>query len=206
MATVLILGGGGREHALAWGIAQSPRVDKVYVSPGNAGTSRAEKCENVALSGNAETIAFCKEHAVSLVVIGPEAPLVAGTSDALRAAGNDLPTLVLSSLGDVILALPVVTALRRRWPGARQIRLSVSSIPDIISNALASSTTPPSSASRIGQGSARFMRTVRASTATVSASGPSRLLRGLVWPPIALSLVRRSKVYFTSSAVSVLPS
>lgn len=87
MATVLILGGGGREHALSWGIAQSPRVDKVYVSPGNAGTSRAEKCENVALSGNAETITFCKEHAVSLVVIGPEAPLVAGMSDALRAAG-----------------------------------------------------------------------------------------------------------------------
>jgi phosphoribosylamine--glycine ligase len=87
MATVLIIGSGGREHALAWGIAQSPQVDNIYVSPGNAGTAHAEKCENVALAGNAAVIGFCQDHEVSLVIIGPEAPLVAGMGDALRAAG-----------------------------------------------------------------------------------------------------------------------
>ena len=87
MATVLIIGSGGREHALAWGIAQSASVENVYVSPGNAGTAGTQKCENVALSGEAETIAFCTEKSIDFVVIGPEAPLVAGLSDALRAAG-----------------------------------------------------------------------------------------------------------------------
>ena len=87
MATVLIIGSGGREHALAWGIAQSASVENVYVSPGNAGTAGTQKCENVALSGEAETVAFCTEKSIDFVVIGPEAPLVAGLSDALRAAG-----------------------------------------------------------------------------------------------------------------------
>ncbi len=86
MAIVLIIGSGGREHALAWGVAQSPQVEKVYISPGNVGTATGQKCENVALSGEAETLAFCRENNVDLVVIGPEAPLVAGLSDALRAA------------------------------------------------------------------------------------------------------------------------
>lgn len=87
MATVLIIGSGGREHALAWGVAQSPRVERVYVSPGNAGTAGEEKCENVAVSGNESTVQFCQTHGIDLVVIGPEAPLIAGLSDALRAAG-----------------------------------------------------------------------------------------------------------------------
>ncbi|QQS20030.1 phosphoribosylamine--glycine ligase [Candidatus Saccharibacteria bacterium] len=87
MAKILIIGSGGREHALAWGIAQSPKAEKVYVSPGNAGTAQEQKCENVALSDKAATLAFCKEQAIDLVVIGPEAPLVAGQSDHLRANG-----------------------------------------------------------------------------------------------------------------------
>ena len=87
MATVLIIGSGGREHALAWGMAQSPTVEKVFVSPGNAGTATETKCENIAISGGTEVVAFCKDHSVDLVVIGPEAPLVAGLSDVLRAAG-----------------------------------------------------------------------------------------------------------------------
>ncbi|QQS69299.1 phosphoribosylamine--glycine ligase [Candidatus Saccharibacteria bacterium] len=87
MATVLIIGSGGREHALAWGMAQSPTVEKVFVSPGNAGTATETKCENIAISGDTEVVAFCKDHSVDLVVIGPEAPLVAGLSDILRAAG-----------------------------------------------------------------------------------------------------------------------
>ncbi len=87
MATVLIIGSGGREHALAWGIAQSPKVEKIYVSPGNAGTAHEKKCENIALSDEASTVTFCQDKQVDLVVIGPEAPLVAGLSDALRLTG-----------------------------------------------------------------------------------------------------------------------
>ncbi len=87
MATVLIIGSGGREHALAWGMAQSAKVERIFISPGNAGTAREQKCENVAISDEAATVQFCKDKAVDLVVIGPEAPLVAGLSDALRAAG-----------------------------------------------------------------------------------------------------------------------
>lgn len=86
MATVLIIGSGGREHALAWGIAQSEDVEKIYISPGNAGTARENKCENIAISNHSEIIDFCQDTAVSLVVIGPEAPLVEGLTDALRAA------------------------------------------------------------------------------------------------------------------------
>lgn len=85
---ILVLGSGGREHALAWALAKSPRADKLYVAPGNGGT--AAIAQNVpgldALDGEA-VAAFCKEHAVELVVIGPEAPLVAGVADTLRAAG-----------------------------------------------------------------------------------------------------------------------
>lgn len=87
MAKVLIIGSGGREHALAWGISQSPQVEKVLISPGNAGTATTNKCENVALSDHDATVAFCKKEAIDLVVIGPEAPLIAGLSDALREAG-----------------------------------------------------------------------------------------------------------------------
>ncbi|QQS18743.1 phosphoribosylamine--glycine ligase [Candidatus Saccharibacteria bacterium] len=86
MATVLIIGSGGREHALAWGMAQSSAVEKVYVSPGNAGTAHEQKCENVAVNGAYETVAFCQNNHIDLVVIGPEAPLVEGLSDALREA------------------------------------------------------------------------------------------------------------------------
>lgn len=87
MATVLIIGSGGREHALAWGVAQSQAVTKIYVSPGNAGTAREQKCDNVALANEDTTISFCQDNQVDLVVIGPEAPLINGLSDALRAAG-----------------------------------------------------------------------------------------------------------------------
>lgn len=87
MAKVLIIGSGGREHALAWGISQSPQVEKVLISPGNAGTATTNKCGNVALSDHDATVAFCKKEAIDLVVIGPEAPLIAGLSDALREAG-----------------------------------------------------------------------------------------------------------------------
>ena len=86
---VLIIGGGGREHALAWKAAQSARVDKVYVAPGNAGTAREPKIENVSIKAEdiPALLAFAKDNAVGLTIVGPEAPLVAGVVDAFEAAG-----------------------------------------------------------------------------------------------------------------------
>lgn len=86
---VLIIGGGGREHALAWKAAQSPRVEKVFVAPGNAGTAREAGVENVAIDPmdfDALT-AFVREHGIEQTIVGPEAPLVAGAIDAFRGAG-----------------------------------------------------------------------------------------------------------------------
>jgi len=86
---VLVIGGGGREHALAWKAAQSPRVEKVYVAPGNAGTAREPGLENVAIG--AEDIPalfrFAADNAIDLTIVGPEAPLVAGIVDTFRDGG-----------------------------------------------------------------------------------------------------------------------
>src|SRR5271165_2589374 len=84
---ILLLGAGGREHALAWKIAASPLVERLYCAPGNAGIAR--ECELVALdpADHAAAIAFCKANKIDLVVVGPEAPLCAGIVDDLAAAG-----------------------------------------------------------------------------------------------------------------------
>ena len=86
---VLVIGGGGREHALAWKLAQSSRVERVYVAPGNAGTAAEQGIDNVAIDASdiAGLIDFAKEHAVALTVVGPEAPLVAGVVDEFDGAG-----------------------------------------------------------------------------------------------------------------------
>jgi phosphoribosylamine--glycine ligase len=84
---LLVIGGGGREHAIAWKLAQSPRVQKVFVAPGNGGTAAEPGLENVALTGIAELAAFAKEESIHLTVVGPEAPLAAGMVDAFRDAG-----------------------------------------------------------------------------------------------------------------------
>ena len=75
---VLVIGGGGREHALAWKIAQSPRVAQVFVAPGNAGTALAVELTNVPLADPDALIAFARRENVGLTVVGPEAPLAAG--------------------------------------------------------------------------------------------------------------------------------
>lgn len=84
---VLVIGGGGREHALAWKIAQSPRSARVFVAPGNAGTAKEPGVANIALTNHADLVAFAQREQVGLTVVGPEAPLAAGVVDAFRAAG-----------------------------------------------------------------------------------------------------------------------
>ena len=87
---VLIIGNGGREHALAWKVAQDPRVEKVFVAPGNAGTATEAKCENVDIQVTAlEQLADFAEQNVDLTIVGPEAPLVAGVVDLFRSRKLD---------------------------------------------------------------------------------------------------------------------
>ncbi len=86
---VLIVGGGGREHALAWKVACSPQVDCVYVAPGNAGTAQETGVENIAVAADdiAALLAFAIDNTVDLTIIGPEVPLVAGIVDEFQKAG-----------------------------------------------------------------------------------------------------------------------
>src|SRR3989344_195910 len=86
---VLVIGGGGREHALAWKIAQSPKVTKVFVAPGNAGSAREKKCENVAVQAEDVDglLKFAQTSKIDLTIVGPETPLVLGVVDKFKAAG-----------------------------------------------------------------------------------------------------------------------
>ncbi|HEY4774304.1 MAG: phosphoribosylamine--glycine ligase [Candidatus Muproteobacteria bacterium RIFCSPHIGHO2_12_FULL_60_33] len=86
---ILIIGGGGREHALAWKIAQSPQAEKVFVAPGNAGSAREARCENVAIAAEDVDglLRFAQQNKIDLSVVGPEVPLVLGVVDRFRAAG-----------------------------------------------------------------------------------------------------------------------
>src|SRR3954466_15389323 len=84
---ILLLGSGGREHALAWKIAASPLTTKLWCAPGNAGIAREAECVALNIPDHAAVVAFCKANKVDFVVVGPEAPLVAGIVDDLEAAG-----------------------------------------------------------------------------------------------------------------------
>ena len=85
---ILVLGGGGREHSIAWALAKSPRTDKLYVAPGNGGAAAiAENVSGLDIVDGDAVQAFAKEHGIDMVVIGPEAPLCAGVADVLREAG-----------------------------------------------------------------------------------------------------------------------
>ncbi|SPE36259.1 phosphoribosylglycinamide synthetase phosphoribosylamine-glycine ligase [Burkholderiales bacterium] len=83
---ILVIGSGGREHALAWKLAQSLRVQRVYLAPGNGGTGAHRRFQNVALSDQQDLIAFARSEGIGMTVVGPEAPLAAGIVDAFRAA------------------------------------------------------------------------------------------------------------------------
>ncbi len=97
---ILVIGSGGREHALAWRLAQGARVQKVYVAPGNAGTALEDGVENVAISAIPDLIGFVKREGIELTVVGPEAPLAAGVVDAFRQAGLSIfgPTRAAAQL------------------------------------------------------------------------------------------------------------
>ena len=83
---ILILGSGGREHALAWAVMQNPKCDKLIVAPGNAGIAQIADCASFDINDGGVVVTFAEENAIDLVIIGPEAPLAAGVADALRNA------------------------------------------------------------------------------------------------------------------------
>lgn len=84
---VLIVGGGGREHTIAWKVAQSPKVDKLYCAPGNAGIAEVAECVNIGVMDFEKLVAFAKEQAIDLTIVAPDDPLAAGAVDAFEAAG-----------------------------------------------------------------------------------------------------------------------
>ena len=84
---ILILGSGGREHALAWAVKQNPKTDRLIVAPGNAGIAMLAECADIDILDGAAVVTFCEENAVDFVIVGPEAPLAAGVADACRQAG-----------------------------------------------------------------------------------------------------------------------
>jgi phosphoribosylamine---glycine ligase len=84
---ILVIGGGGREHALAWKLAASPKVQKIYVAPGNGGTARDKRFENINMTSAGELSAWAATNSIALTVVGPEAPLAAGVVDEFRGKG-----------------------------------------------------------------------------------------------------------------------
>ena len=84
---LLVIGGGGREHALAWKLIQSPRASKVFVAPGNAGTAQEDGLENIPITAIPDLVAFARKERIAFTLVGPEAPLAAGIVDTFRAAG-----------------------------------------------------------------------------------------------------------------------
>jgi phosphoribosylamine--glycine ligase len=84
---ILILGSGGREHALAWAVKQNPKTDRLIVAPGNAGIAQLAECADIDILSGQTVVTFCEENAIDFVIVGPEAPLAAGVADATRSAG-----------------------------------------------------------------------------------------------------------------------
>ena len=97
---LLVIGSGGREHAIAWRLAQSPKVSRVYVAPGNAGTAHEDGLYNVDVTAIPDLVGFAKREAIHATVVGPEGPLAAGVVDAFRAAGQRIfgPTQAAAQL------------------------------------------------------------------------------------------------------------
>ncbi len=99
---VLLIGNGGREHAIAWKLAQSKNLSKLYIAPGNPGTAQCGKNVPISTSDTNKLVDFAKQNNIALVVVGPEDPLAAGAVDAFEAAGVDHPHLHKDKIGEVI--------------------------------------------------------------------------------------------------------
>ena len=84
---LLLVGSGGREHAMAWKLAQSPRVEKIFVAPGNGGTALENKCENINITDINELLNFAKNEKIDLTIVGPEDPLIKGIVDTFKKEG-----------------------------------------------------------------------------------------------------------------------
>ncbi|MET0576317.1 MAG: phosphoribosylamine--glycine ligase [Mesorhizobium sp.] len=131
---VLLIGSGGREHALAWKIAASPMLTKLYAAPGNPGIAREAECVGLDISDHAAIVAFCKDKKIDLVVVGPEAPLVAGIADDLAAAGIRVfgPSKAAAQLEgskgftkDMCARQNIPTGAYRRFTGAAEAKAYV---------------------------------------------------------------------------------
>jgi len=84
---ILILGSGGREHALAWAVMQNPKCDRLIVAPGNAGMAQIAECAKLDIEDGGAVATFAQDNTIDFVIVGPEAPLAAGVADRLREAG-----------------------------------------------------------------------------------------------------------------------
>jgi phosphoribosylamine---glycine ligase len=133
---ILLLGSGGREHALAWKMAASPLTDRLFCAPGNAGIAQEAACSALELTDHAAIIAFCRAHGIDFVVVGPEAPLCAGIVDDLEAAGIKAfgPSRVAAQLEgskgftkDLCRAAGIPTAAYERFHAAAEAKAYVRS-------------------------------------------------------------------------------
>jgi len=134
---VLLIGSGGREHALAWKLAQSSRIGMLYAAPGNPGMAGLAECVGLDVAEHAGVIAFCRDHEIGLVVVGPEAPLVAGLADDLLAAGIKVfgPTKAAAQLEgskgftkDLCARYDIPTGAYRRFTNAEDAKAYVAEI------------------------------------------------------------------------------
>mgnify|MGYP006210078745 CR=1 FL=1 len=120
---VLVIGSGGREHALAWKLAQSPKVTRVLVAPGNPGTAAEKLLQNAPITDIAVLVELAKREQVAFTVVGPEAPLAAGVVDAFRAAGLPME-LMLSTDAYYFGLLPVTLEVVSGQGVGDQLRLA----------------------------------------------------------------------------------
>jgi phosphoribosylamine---glycine ligase len=134
---VLLIGSGGREHALAWKLAQSPNADKIFCAPGNAGIAAVAECVTVDVGDHQAVVSFCHLHSVALVVVGPEAPLVDGLVDSLTAANIKAfgPTRAAARLEgskgftkDLCAEFAIPTAAYKRCTDAAAAKAAISEI------------------------------------------------------------------------------
>ncbi len=134
---ILIIGSGGREHALAWKIARSPLVTKLFCAPGNPGIAREAKCVELDIGDHPSVVAFAQETAIDLVVVGPEGPLVAGLADALARSGIDVfgPSAAAARLEgskgftkDLCARMAIPTAAYGRFQDADSARMYASRV------------------------------------------------------------------------------